>query len=211
MTTELSQPLFATALRLSRNRAEAEDLVQETLFRAFRAIASFRRGTRFRAWMFRILHNVFINRSKRQSMAPKALDPHEMREPEATTIVPDIREIEQLAGLADEHFDQQVKAAIDGLAEVYRVPMVLFSLADMSYAEIAATLDIPIGTVMSRLHRARRQLRQELAAYAADSGHLPNTGHLPNAAHLPDAERPPSAGHPPGDGRGAAAERGGKL
>jgi RNA polymerase sigma-70 factor, ECF subfamily len=166
MTSEIAQPLMAAAMRLTRRRTDAEDLVQETLFRAYRSLASFQRGTRFRAWMFRILQNAFINRGKREAMAPAAVDPSEIEIPARAQVVPDIADLRELDRLADEHFDESVKAAIDRLPEVYRVPLVLFALGDLSYQEIADALRIPIGTVMSRLHRARAQVREELAAYA---------------------------------------------
>jgi len=175
MTTEIARPLFATALRLTRNRDDAEDLVQEALYRGFRSLSTFRKGSRFRAWMFRILHNVFINRIRRQQLAPTATDPTELRPSDRDHPIPDIREIGELPGVADRHFDECVKAAVDSLPDTFRVPMVLFSLGGLSYQEIAETLDIPIGTVMSRLHRARRHLRVELAEYAREHG-LPSGG-----------------------------------
>ncbi len=176
MVTEIHQPLMATALRLSRRRAEAEDLVQETLYRGFRSLASYRKGTRFRAWMFRILHNVFINRIRREGMAPSAVDPAEMSPADHPHPIPDIRGIGDLPDVADHHFDDTVKAAVDAMPEVFRVPLVLFALGSLSYAEIAETLDIPIGTVMSRLHRARRNLREQLTEYATEHGYASEGG-----------------------------------
>ena len=175
MTTEIARPLFATALRLTRNRDDAEDLVQEALYRGFRSLSTFQRGSRFRAWMFRILHNVFINRIRRQKLAPRAVDPTELQPSDHEHPIPDIRDIGELPEVADRHFDERVKAAVDSLPETFRVPMVLFSLGALSYQEIAEALDIPIGTVMSRLHRARRHLRTELAEYARERG-LPSGG-----------------------------------
>ena len=116
--------------------------------------------------MFRILRNAHINRSRRARMAPSAVDPAEMQVPDHDHPVPDLLELTELASLSDEHFDERLKAAVDALPEVYRVPMLLFALGDLGYAEIAGTLEIPIGTVMSRLHRARRQLKERLAEYA---------------------------------------------
>ncbi len=168
LTADIARPLHATALRLTRNRADADDLVQETLFRAFRSLATFRRGTKFRAWMFRILHNVFINRIRHEQLAPAATDPADIDPADAAHPVPDIRALGELPALADRHFDERVKAAVDALPENFRAPLVLFSVGDLSYQEIADTLGIPIGTVMSRLHRARKQLRNELLGYARE-------------------------------------------
>ena len=168
MTTEISRPLFATALRLTRNRSDAEDLVQEALFRGFRSLHTFQKGSRFRAWMFRILHNVFINRIRRAQLAPAATDPADLNPSDHEHPIPDLRTMGDLPGVADRHFDERVKAAVDGLPESFRAPMVLFSLGALSYQEIADTLEIPIGTVMSRLHRARKQLRQDLSEYVRE-------------------------------------------
>ena len=175
MTVELSRPLFATALRLTRNRDDAEDLVQESLYRAYRSLHTFRKGTRFRAWLFRILHNAFINRLRRAQLAPAATDPADLDPSDAEHPIPDLRSLGELPEVADRHFDERVKAAVDALPETFRAPLVLFSLGDLSYQEIADALEIPIGTVMSRLHRARRLLRVELAAYAREHG-LGNEG-----------------------------------
>jgi RNA polymerase sigma-70 factor, ECF subfamily len=166
MTAELAQPLMAAALRLTRRRADAEDLVQDTLHRAFRSLGSFERGTRFKAWMFRILRNAFINRGKREAAAPAAFDPTEVEHEARPATVPDLRDLEDLAALADEHFDERVKLAVEHLSDTFRVPFVLYALGDLSYQEIADALEVPIGTVMSRLHRARSQLKLELAAFA---------------------------------------------
>jgi len=165
---QIASPLMGTALRLTRKREDAEDLVQETLYRAYRSLASFQKGSRFKSWAFRILHNTFINRSKREAQAPKALDPAEMSVKDVEHPVADLTGIEHLPKMADAHFSDEVKSAVDDLVEVYRVPMVLFALGDLSYQEIADTLGIPIGTVMSRLHRARRVLKERLGEYARD-------------------------------------------
>jgi RNA polymerase sigma-70 factor (ECF subfamily) len=174
MTAAVADPLRAAALRLARRSADADDLVQDTLFRAWRSLATFRRGSRFEAWIFRILHNAFLNRVRHERHAPAAADPATIEDdalaPAATDDGdPGLATLERLPDLADRHFDERVKAAVDELPETYRVPFVLFSLAEMSYEEIAATLGIPIGTVMSRLHRARNRLRVRLAAYAREA------------------------------------------
>lgn len=163
MTAAVADRLHATALRLTRSRADADDIVQDTLLRAWRALRSFRRGTRFDAWMFRILHNAFLNRRRHESMAPEARDPETFDPPGRPETFPAIRSLAEVPQVADHHFDDRVKAAVDALPEVYRVPFLLFVLGDMTYDEIAKTLGIPIGTVMSRLHRARSQVRGRIA------------------------------------------------
>lgn len=168
MTGELSDRLLATAMRLTRNRADAEDLVQDTMFRAWRSLATFQPGSLFRAWLFRILRNAFLNKVRHEQMAPEAVDPDTMNPSARADTIPDIESLTQVRSLSDRHFDDRVKAAVDSLPEVYRVPFLLFTLADMSYEEIARTLDVPIGTVMSRLHRARAHLRERLEAYAKE-------------------------------------------
>ena len=179
LVTEIHHPLTATALRLTRRRAEAEDLVQETLYRGWRAINSFRRGSRFRAWMFRILHNTFINRVRREKLAPVAVDPAEFTPRDRDHAPPSLRSIDELPDIADHHFDESVKAAVDALPETFRAPLVLFALGNLSYQEIAETLGVPVGTVMSRLHRARRRMREALADYVAgDSGTPGESGAL---------------------------------
>ena len=171
MTADLAQPLMSAALRLTRRRADAEDLVQDTLHRAWRSVASFERGTHFKAWLFRILRNAFINRGRREAAAPAAVDFTETERPAPEEPVPSLTHLRELAAMSDEHFDDCVKQAVERLPDEFRVPMVLFALGDMSYQEIADALEIPIGTVMSRLHRARARLREELASYAR-SRHL---------------------------------------
>jgi RNA polymerase sigma-70 factor (ECF subfamily) len=171
MTLALADRLHGSALRLTRNRADADDLVQDTVLRAWRSIGSFRRGTRFHSWIFRILHNAFLNRVRHEAQAPAAQDPDTLDAADRAETVPDVRSLGEFPALADRHFDDRVKAAVDALPTLYREPFVLFSLGDLTYEEIAATLDVPIGTVMSRLHRARAALRERLASYARDERH----------------------------------------
>ncbi|MCE9636293.1 MAG: sigma-70 family RNA polymerase sigma factor [Planctomycetes bacterium] len=171
MTAAVADRLFATALRLARNRADAEDVVQDTMLRAWRALGSFQRGTRFEAWIFRILHNAFLNRRRKESLAPEVRDPDTFSPPDRGEVVPDVRSLGELPALADRHFDDRVKAAIDELPDVYRTPFLLFAMADLTYEEIASAQGVPIGTVMSRLHRARAHLKARLASYARDQGH----------------------------------------
>jgi RNA polymerase sigma-70 factor (ECF subfamily) len=171
LAVELVAPLTAAARALTRHEHEADDVVQEALYRAWRSIGTFERGTNFRGWLFRILHNVFANRWNRAVRAPAARDPDTIDAPAREEAFPDVREMGSYGAVADRHLDDTVKHAVDGLPQQYRVPFVLFSLGGLSYAEIAETEGIPIGTVMSRLHRARGLLRERLIGYARERGH----------------------------------------
>jgi RNA polymerase sigma-70 factor, ECF subfamily len=170
MTLALADRLHAAALRLTRNRADADDLVQDAILRAWRSLGSFRRGTRFHSWLFRILHNAFLNRVRHENQAPEAQDPGTLDPEDRSGAAPGLRALGELPDVADRHFDDRVKSAVDALPEVYRAPFVLFSLGELTYDEIAAALEVPVGTVMSRLFRARAQLRDRLAEYARDQG-----------------------------------------
>ena len=161
---------YRTALRLTGKPAAAEDLVQEAYLRAFRHYAQYQRGTNFKAWFFRILTNAFLNDHRRAAFEPKpydfgeeaGLDP--AAEPEPFTL----SDIEALRG----HLGDESAKALDRLPVDYRAPFLLSTFENFSYKEIAEILGIPIGTVMSRLFRARRMLREDLLQYAKTSGYL---------------------------------------
>jgi RNA polymerase sigma-70 factor (ECF subfamily) len=157
---ELAMPLFDQLYNfahwLTRSRTEAEDLVQETYAKALKGFSSFRLGTNFRAWMFRILRNTFLaSRTGLQATMTLSLESEE-EEPE-------------LAGDGDtpetiliERSNRQLQSAIDSLPVYFREVLLLCDVEEMSYQEIAETLSIPVGTVMSRLSRARKTLRDDL-------------------------------------------------
>jgi RNA polymerase sigma-70 factor (ECF subfamily) len=166
--------LYNAALRMTRNPADAEDLVQETYLKAYRGFGGFQEGTNLKAWLYRILTNTFINsyRSKK-------------RRPEETDIedVEDLYLYRRLGGLEAaasgrsaeeevlEHFtDDEVKEALEALPEQFRMAVLLGDVEGFSYKEIAQILDIPIGTVMSRLHRGRRALQKRLYEFGRERG-----------------------------------------
>ncbi len=158
---ELAMPLFDQLYNfahwLTRNRTEAEDLVQETYAKALKGFSSFRLGTNFRAWMFRILRNAFLtSRTGLQASMTLSLDSGK-EEPElaAESDTPETILIERSNR-------QLVQSAIDGLPVYFREVLLLCEVEEMSYQEIAETLSVPIGTVMSRLSRARKALRDGL-------------------------------------------------
>jgi RNA polymerase sigma-70 factor, ECF subfamily len=155
--------LYSAALRLTRNPSDAEDVVQETFLRAYRGFAGFEEGTNLKAWMYRILTNTFIN-----SYRKKKRQPTEVLEDE----LPDWYLYEQLGGegavdsaettVLESIPDEDVRAALDSLPEAFRMAVWLVDVEGFSYKETAEILDIPIGTVMSRLHRGRKALEKGL-------------------------------------------------
>lgn len=156
--------VYRVARRLSRNEHEAEDLAQETYLKAYRAFAGFEiREFGIRPWLLKILNNTFLNRQAREKKAPKATDQQTLEQTQAAELS------SALPALDYEHLDQEVKQALDGLKPEFRTVLLLWATNELSYQEIASTLELPIGTVMSRLHRARRQLARTLADFAREN------------------------------------------
>ncbi len=171
---EYAPQLFSAAMRMTRNRADAEDLVQETYLKGFRSFHTFTEGTNLRAWLFRILTNTYINRYRAKQRRPDETD---------LADVEDLYLYHRLGSLddasrgrsAEESLmeilpDDEVKAALEGLPDNFRLPVVLADVEGFSYKEIAEMLEIPIGTVMSRLHRGRKAMQKALYEYALDRG-----------------------------------------
>ena len=155
--------LYTAALRLTRNPADAEDLVQETYLRAYRGFGGFKEGTNLKAWMYRILTNTFINAYRKKQREPVTVPGDDLEDwylydRLASGSVEASAETTVLGSLPDE----DVRAALDALPEGFRMAVWLADVEGFSYKEIAEILDIPIGTVMSRLHRGRRALEKAL-------------------------------------------------
>ena len=169
--------LYRTALRLTHNQQEAEDLVQETMLKAFRFAKSYTPGTNLRAWLFRILNTSAINRYRKQATHPTTTPLPEGEDFYLYNRISDISGQELSAGAEEEvlskYLDEDVFNALNTLPINFRMPVILADIEGMSYKEIAETLQIPIGTVMSRISRARRQLQHSLWQYAKDKGYLP--------------------------------------
>ncbi len=176
----LMPSLYSAALRMTRNRADAEDLVSETYLRAFRGYGGFKAGTNLKAWMYRILTNCYISEYRRRQRRPAETDVDDLENhylyrrlgPESAARV--VKGVEaELDNLFGEH---EVKAAVEALPDYYRLPVLLADVEGFSYAEIAEILDIPRGTVMSRLHRGRKQLHKRLYDYATSNNLLEAKG-----------------------------------
>jgi RNA polymerase sigma-70 factor (ECF subfamily) len=167
--------LYNTAYRLARNAEDAEDLVQETFLRAYRSFDQFTPGTNLKAWLFRILKNAFINEYRKRRAAPVEEEFAALEESFESRIdsdrYPAAKNPEQEA--LDRSLDEDVQRALDELPADYRMAVLLADLEGFSYKEIAEILEIPIGTVMSRLYRGRKQLEEVLLRYAHARNYLP--------------------------------------
>lgn len=169
---EYMGPLYSSALRMTRNPADAEDLVQETYLKAYRGFGSFEEGTNLKAWLFRIMTNSFINRYRAAQRRP---DESDLDEVEDLYLYRRIGGFEAAAmgrsaedELMEMFSEAEVKATVEELPDVYRMAVLLADVEGFQYAEIAEILEIPIGTVMSRLHRGRKQLQKRLYEFARD-------------------------------------------
>ncbi|MEM1248590.1 MAG: sigma-70 family RNA polymerase sigma factor [Acidobacteriota bacterium] len=165
--------LYNTAYRMARNPQDAEDLVQETYLKAYKYYDKFQEGTNFKAWLFKILKNTFINRYRKLQQQPiqnafsEIEDAFESQVSEEVGRIPSPEE-EVLADVLDEH----VQRALDELPEDYRMVIMLADIEGFAYKEIASILEIPVGTVMSRLYRGRRLLESVMLKYAREHGYL---------------------------------------
>ncbi len=165
----LLDALFATALRMTRSRADAEDVLQESVMRAWKSFDRFQKGTNFKAWVFKILTNTFISSKRSEKRSPRAAPMIDEGEVPAGSSEPVFEGIEW-DRVYPALVDDDVKLALDELPEEYRLPLLLSSMGELSYKEMAATLDVPIGTIMSRLFRGRARVREALRAYAERRG-----------------------------------------
>jgi len=154
------EPLYAAALRLTRNRADAEDLVQDTFVKALRFAGSFTPGSNLKAWLFTILHNTWRNRVRDAGRAPVDVDSDKVEQ--AAAIEPAGGADTPERALLRETLAADLQAALDALPEAFREAVWLRDVEEFSYAEIASMLAIPIGTVMSRISRGRRMLYRQL-------------------------------------------------
>jgi RNA polymerase sigma-70 factor, ECF subfamily len=166
--------LYTAALRMTRNPADAEDLLQETFLRAYRGFGGFEEGSNLKAWLYRILTNTYINQYRAKQRRPDETD---LGEQEDLFLFRNLGGLEAARAsrsaedeLMDFFTDAEVRQAVDDLPVNFRIPVLLADVDGFSYKEIAEMLDIPIGTVMSRLHRGRKALQKGLYDYASARG-----------------------------------------
>ena len=166
--------LYTAALRMTRNPADAEDLVQETYLKAYRAFNSFTEGTNLKAWLYRILTNTYINTYRAKKRRPEESDIDDLENFYLYRRLGGLEGATAGRSAEDEvldHFTEtEVKEAIEALPEQFRMAVLLGDVEGFSYKEIAEILDVPIGTVMSRLHRGRRALQKRLYEFGRQRG-----------------------------------------
>ncbi|HXT23135.1 MAG TPA: sigma-70 family RNA polymerase sigma factor [Thermoanaerobaculia bacterium] len=167
-------PLYNAAYRMARNPQDAEDLVQETYLKAYKYYDKFEEGTNLKAWLFKILKNTFINSYRKKQQAPPKADFADIEESFESIVRDDAgqQSLTPEEELLEKVLDEDVQRAIEELPHDYRMVVLLADLEGFSYKEIADILEIPVGTVMSRLYRGRRLLEEALLKYARGHGYI---------------------------------------
>lgn len=172
LAMEYMPSLYSAALRMTRNVSDAEDLVQETYLRAYKGFHSFQEGSNLKAWLYRILTNTFINRYRAQQ---RRVDESPMDENEDFSLYRHLGELDvsRASNSAEDELlslfsSAEIVEAVESLSDNFRLPVLLADVEGFSYKEIAEILDIPVGTVMSRLHRGRKALQKMLYEFALE-------------------------------------------
>lgn len=165
--------VYRVALRLSSDPSQADDLTQETMLKAFRSWHQYKQGTNVRAWLLTILRNTFINQYRRSKTLGSTVDVDEV---EGFTIFDAVQDVDPEGRFFDQIVDDEVLRAIDELPEEFRETLTLSDIESLSYAEIAEITGVPVGTVKSRLFRARQALQKKLHDFAVEMGYIKRTG-----------------------------------
>jgi RNA polymerase sigma-70 factor (ECF subfamily) len=176
---EFMDSLYSTALRMTRNTEEAEDLVQDTYLRAYRFFDKFEEGTNFKAWIFKILTNTFINKYRKKVRTPQKV--HLDKVEYGLEAEDETKKQGEWGGFEEEKyegmFDDDITSALSQLSEDFRIVILLADIENFSYKEIAEIIERPIGTVMSRLFRGRKILQKILMTYAEKEGYIKKSAH----------------------------------
>ncbi|MCU1490605.1 MAG: polymerase, sigma-24 subunit, subfamily [Acidimicrobiaceae bacterium] len=166
--------LYTAAMRMTRNPADAEDLVQETYLKAYRAYGRFEAGTNLKAWLYRILTNTYINGYRSRRRRPEETDVEDVEDlylyRRAGAVAGGIGGRSAEDEVLERITDDEVKGAIESLPDAFRIAVLLADVEGFSYKEIAEITDVPIGTVMSRIHRGRRALQKALGEFGRQRG-----------------------------------------
>lgn len=176
--SELIKPhlssMYSTALRMTRNQSDAEDLVQDTLFKAYRALDQYQKNTNFRAWIFRILVNTFITSYRKAIKQPQKISYDDMEEFFLYKRLDETAALQETSKdeFIENFFDDDIKEALENLPYQFRLVVLLCDVEGFSYNEIANIIDAPLGTVMSRLYRGRKLLQRYLWDYAKKRGYI---------------------------------------
>jgi RNA polymerase sigma-70 factor (ECF subfamily) len=198
----LAPQLYSAAMRMTRNAADAEDLVQETYLKGYRSYATFEEGTNLRAWLFRILTNTYINSYRAKQRRPEETNLDTIEDFYLYRRIGGLEEALASRSAEDELMDlftdDEVKQALEDLPENFRLPVLLADVEGFSYKEIAEMLDIPMGTVMSRLHRGRKAMQKALFDFAEQRGLVSPTDAAPT-----DEEPVTMVDNPAGEQAGA--------
>ncbi len=174
LANESMDIIYSRALRMTRNTQDAEDLVQEAYYRAYKAFDRFEQGTNFNAWLNTILTNTFINNYRKKKKRPTKVELETVHVPVKQNISNEVWEQTDVYFERDysELFDDTITRALDNLGEKFRKIVLLADVYGLPYKEIAEMINVPLGTVMSRLFRARRLLQKSLGKYVRESGYI---------------------------------------